>query len=164
MDPGLMQRNRIQKVPPRNSLVLITPLNLGGAHLPLPYAPFFAPDATSAKRGARLHAASFRRNNWIVKRSLRRFGLTANTRTSCWRRHLEAFFQHIAPEGEGRYRHNDEGADDMPAHIRTALNGVNLSIPVIDRRLALGTWQGIYLFEDRRAPRERDIVLHLIGE
>jgi secondary thiamine-phosphate synthase enzyme len=51
---------------------------------------------------------------------------------------LEAFFQHIAPEGEGRYCHNDEGADDMPAHIRTALNGVNLSIPVIDRRLALG--------------------------
>jgi secondary thiamine-phosphate synthase enzyme len=77
---------------------------------------------------------------------------------------LEAFFQRMAPEGEGRYLHSDEGADDMPAHIRTALNGVNLSIPVIDRRLALGTWQGIYLFEHRRAPGERDVALHLIGE
>ena len=77
---------------------------------------------------------------------------------------LEAFFQRMAPEEEGRYRHNDEGADDMPAHIRTALNGVNLSIPVIDRRLALGTWQGIYLFEHRAAPQERDVAMHLIGE
>ena len=77
---------------------------------------------------------------------------------------LEAFFQPIAPEGKGRYLHNEEGADDMPAHIRTALTGTNLSVPVVDRRLALGTWQGIYLFEHRRAPRERDIAVHLIGE
>ena len=63
---------------------------------------------------------------------------------------LEAFFQRMAPEEEGRYRHNDEGADDMPAHIRTALNEVNLSTSVIDRRLAPGTWQGIYLLEASR--------------
>ena len=77
---------------------------------------------------------------------------------------LETFFERLAPEQAGRYRHADEGADDMPAHIRTALTGVQLSVPVIQGRLALGTWQGIYLFEHRRAPRRREIALHLIGE
>ena len=77
---------------------------------------------------------------------------------------LETFFDRLAPEEAGRYRHADEGADDMPAHIRTALTGVQLSVPVIQGRLALGTWQGIYLFEHRRAPRRREIALHLIGE
>ncbi len=77
---------------------------------------------------------------------------------------LEAFFDRIAPEDPARYAHNDEGPDDMPAHIRTALTGVNLSIPLIEGRLALGTWQGIYLFEHRRAPHRREIAAHLIGE
>ncbi len=77
---------------------------------------------------------------------------------------LEAFFDRIAPEDPARYAHNDEGPDDMPAHIRTALTGVNLSIPLIEGRLALGTWQGIYLFEHRRAPQRREIAAHLIGE
>ena len=77
---------------------------------------------------------------------------------------LETFFDRLAPEDVGRYRHADEGADDMPAHIRTALSGVQLAIPVRDRRLALGTWQGIFLFEHRRAPHTREIALHLIGE
>ena len=77
---------------------------------------------------------------------------------------LETFFNRIAPEEAGRYRHQDEGADDMPAHIRTVLTGVQLAIPILDRRLALGTWQGIYLFEHRRTPRTREIALHLIGE
>lgn len=76
---------------------------------------------------------------------------------------LEAFFDQLAPEAPGRYRHDDEGPDDMPAHIRTALTGVNLSIPVIGGRAALGTWQGIYLFEHRRRPHHREVALHLIG-
>jgi secondary thiamine-phosphate synthase enzyme len=76
---------------------------------------------------------------------------------------LERYFATIAPEDPSRYEHDDEGADDMPAHIRTALTGIQLSIPVNDGRLALGTWQGIYLFEHRRRPHERELALHLIG-
>jgi secondary thiamine-phosphate synthase enzyme len=76
---------------------------------------------------------------------------------------LEAWFSEIAPEAPGRYAHDDEGPDDMPAHIRAALTGVQLSIPVIDGRPALGTWQGIYLFEHRRAPHSREVALHLLG-
>jgi secondary thiamine-phosphate synthase enzyme len=77
---------------------------------------------------------------------------------------LETFFQRMAPEEAGRYRHADEGPDDMPAHIRTALTGVQLAIPIIAGRLALGAWQGIFLFEHRRAGRRREIAVHLIGE
>ena len=77
---------------------------------------------------------------------------------------LETFFRKLAPEGRGLYLHDEEGPDDMPAHIRAALTQSQLSIPVENGRLALGTWQGIYLFEHRQAPRRREIALHLIGE
>ena len=77
---------------------------------------------------------------------------------------LETFFETIAPEDPARYEHDDEGPDDMPAHLRTALTGVQLSIPVIDGHLALGTWQGIYLFEHRARPHNREVVLHLLGD
>jgi secondary thiamine-phosphate synthase enzyme len=77
---------------------------------------------------------------------------------------LEAFFARIAPEDAAAYSHNDEGPDDMPAHLRTALTQVHLSIPLSDGRLALGSWQGIYLFEHRRRPHTRTLSLHLIGE
>lgn len=77
---------------------------------------------------------------------------------------LEAYFERIVPEDPDLYAHDDEGLDDMPAHIRTSLTQVQVSIPVIDGRLALGTWQGIYLFEHRRRPHERHLVLHLAGE
>lgn len=77
---------------------------------------------------------------------------------------LEAFFETIAPEDPSRYAHDDEGPDDMPAHLRTALTQVQLSIPLIAGALALGTWQGIYLFEHRRRPHARQVALHLIGE
>ena len=77
---------------------------------------------------------------------------------------LEAFFARLAPEDPGRYDHDDEGPDDMPAHLRTALTQTQLSIPVIGAQLALGTWQGIYLFEHRRRPHERRIALHVLGE
>jgi secondary thiamine-phosphate synthase enzyme len=76
---------------------------------------------------------------------------------------IETYFDRIAPE-DGPYRHNSEGSDDMPAHLKTALTQVQLSIPVIEGVLALGTWQGIYLFEHRVRPHRREIVLHLIGE
>ncbi|MBA3812779.1 MAG: YjbQ family protein [Caulobacteraceae bacterium] len=80
------------------------------------------------------------------------------------RHDLEAFFADLAPEAPGRYRHDDEGADDMPAHIRAALTQTQLSIPLIAGRLALGTWQGLYLFEHRRAPHRRELAVHLLGE
>jgi secondary thiamine-phosphate synthase enzyme len=79
------------------------------------------------------------------------------------RRDLEAYFERLAPEG-GPYEHDDEGADDMPAHLRTALTATHLTIPVQDGRPVLGTWQGIFLFEHRRGTPERQIAMHLIGE
>jgi secondary thiamine-phosphate synthase enzyme len=78
------------------------------------------------------------------------------------RRDIQAFFARIAPEGDG-YEHDDEGPDDMPAHLRSILTGVQLAIPVIDGAPALGTWQGIYLYEHRARPHRRSIALHLIG-
>jgi len=79
------------------------------------------------------------------------------------RRDLEAYFSRVAPEN-GPYEHNDEGLDDMPAHLRSALTATQLSIPVAEGRLLLGTWQGIFLFEHRRSTPEREIALHLVGE
>ena len=79
------------------------------------------------------------------------------------RRDLEAFFARIAPESSG-YEHDDEGPDDMPAHLRSALTQTQLSIPVQHGKAVLGTWQGIFLFEHRRNTPEREIALHLIGE
>ncbi|TXC70978.1 YjbQ family protein [Sphingomonas ginsenosidivorax] len=76
---------------------------------------------------------------------------------------LEAYFARIAPESP-EYAHDDEGPDDMPAHLRTALTQVQLTIPLIAGTLALGTWQGLYLFEHRRRPHRRSLALHLIGE
>ncbi|ATE66138.1 secondary thiamine-phosphate synthase enzyme YjbQ [Rhizorhabdus dicambivorans] len=77
---------------------------------------------------------------------------------------IERYFARIAPEDPAAYAHDDEGPDDMPAHLRAALTQVQLSIPLIGGRLALGTWQGIYLFEHRRRPHQRTIALHLLGE
>ncbi len=79
------------------------------------------------------------------------------------RRDLTAYFDRIAPEN-GPYAHDSEGPDDMPAHLKTALTQVQLSIPVMAGAMVLGTWQGIYLFEHRARPHRREIVLHVIGE
>src|SRR5450631_3161766 len=76
---------------------------------------------------------------------------------------LEAAFERLAPEAPGLYDHAEAAQDDMPAHIRAALTGANLSIPVIGGRLALGTWQAIYLFEHRRRPHLREVAGHWIG-
>jgi secondary thiamine-phosphate synthase enzyme len=77
---------------------------------------------------------------------------------------LNEHFRRLAPEDDKLYRHTVEGPDDMPAHIRAALTDTQLSIPVIDGRPVLGTWQGIYVFEHRRAAHRRNVVLHLLGE
>ena len=77
---------------------------------------------------------------------------------------LERFFKRLVPDGDSIFSHTCEGPDDMPAHIRTALTTVNLSLPLREGRLVLGTWQGIYLWEHRRAPHLRSVALHFIGE
>ncbi|HEY7004921.1 MAG TPA: secondary thiamine-phosphate synthase enzyme YjbQ [Sphingomicrobium sp.] len=79
------------------------------------------------------------------------------------RRDLERYFEQLAPEDRS-YEHDDEGPDDMPSHLRSALTATQLSIPVKDGAPVLGTWQGIFLFEHRRRPHEREVALHLIGE
>jgi secondary thiamine-phosphate synthase enzyme len=76
---------------------------------------------------------------------------------------LQNWVARLAPERDD-YAHDDEGPDDMPAHLRATLTGIQLSVPLIGGSLALGTWQGIYLFEHRRRPHRRQIALHLIGE
>lgn len=79
------------------------------------------------------------------------------------RRDLERYFESLAPQC-GPYEHDDEGPDDMPAHLRSALTATQLSIPVQDGKPVLGTWQGIFLFEHRRNTPQRQVALHLIGE
>jgi secondary thiamine-phosphate synthase enzyme len=77
------------------------------------------------------------------------------------RRDLEAFLARLVPEGDPLYRHTTEGPDDMPAHVRAALTATSLSIPILAGRLALGAWQGVYLWEHRRRPSQRSLVVHL---
>ena len=80
------------------------------------------------------------------------------------RRDFERFFARLVPDGDPLFVHTMEGADDMPAHVRTALTTVNLSIPIAEGRLCLGTWQGIYVWEHRTSPHTRTVVVHVIGE
>jgi len=79
-------------------------------------------------------------------------------------RDLDAFFERLVPDGDRLFIHTAEGDDDMPAHIRTALTTVNLSLPVRGGRMALGTWQGIYIWEHRTHPHSRRVAMHFIGE
>ena len=80
------------------------------------------------------------------------------------RRDLESFFSRLVPDGDPLFIHTAEGKDDMPAHVRAALTAVSLSIPVAHKRLTLGTWQGIYLWEHRHAPHSRTVACHFIGD
>ena len=80
------------------------------------------------------------------------------------RRDFERFFARLAPDGDPLFQHTCEGDDDMPAHIRTALTTVNLSVPIAGGELTLGTWQGIYVWEHRAAAHRRQVVVHLLGE
>jgi secondary thiamine-phosphate synthase enzyme len=130
---------------------------------------------TISTRGKRLYEFTSSLNQWVAEQQLHTGLLTIFCRhTSASlliqenadptvQRDILAYFDHIAPDG-GPYDHNDEGPDDMPAHLKTALTQVQLSIPILNGRLALGTWQGVYLFEHRVRPHRREIVLHLIGE
>jgi secondary thiamine-phosphate synthase enzyme len=80
------------------------------------------------------------------------------------RRDLERFFNRLAPDGDPIFQHVCEGGDDMPAHVRTALTTVSLGVPILNGRLALGTWQGLYLWEHRHIPHQRRVLIHLLGE
>jgi secondary thiamine-phosphate synthase enzyme len=77
---------------------------------------------------------------------------------------LERFFARLVPDGDPLYVHTSEGPDDMPAHVRTALTQTSLSIPVVDGKVALGNWQGIFLYEHRHEHYTRRVLLHLMGE
>lgn len=132
-------------------------------------------ELTVATPGAGLHDFTDAVNYWVAEHDIATGLLTLFVRhTSCSlliqenaapaaRRDLERYFARIAPESRD-YEHDDEGPDDMPAHLRAALTATSLSIPVADGRPMLGTWQGIYLFEHRRAAHRRRVALHLIGE
>lgn len=80
------------------------------------------------------------------------------------RHDLDAFFARLSPDGQPGWRHNNEGPDDMSAHIRTALTQTSIGIPLVAGVLALGTWQGVFLWEHRTRPHRREVVLHLLGE
>lgn len=80
------------------------------------------------------------------------------------RRDLEAFLSRLAPDGDPLYRHRSEGPDDMPAHIRAVLTKTDLTVPVRDGSTALGTWQGIYLYEHRSSAHRREILMTIMGE
>jgi secondary thiamine-phosphate synthase enzyme len=127
-------------------------------------------------RGNGLYEITGKVNGWVQERGLRTGLLTVfvqHTSASLTIQEnadpdvvldLNEFFSRLVPEDTRWFRHTVEGADDMPAHIRAALTQVNLSIPVHQGRLVLGTWQGIYLFEHRSIPHRRNVFLHLAGE
>ena len=77
---------------------------------------------------------------------------------------LERFLARLVPDGDALFEHVSEGPDDMPAHVRSALTATQLAVPVLGGRMALGTWQGVYVWEHRRRGHAREVVLHLIGE
>jgi secondary thiamine-phosphate synthase enzyme len=79
-------------------------------------------------------------------------------------RDLEAFLSDLAPDGDPRHTHNDEGDDDMPSHVKSALTRTSEQIPVVAGRLALGTWQGLYVWDHRRGSRRRQLLVHVLGE
>ncbi|SOB80540.1 secondary thiamine-phosphate synthase enzyme [Sphingomonas guangdongensis] len=129
---------------------------------------------TLSTPGAGLHEFTPAVTGWVAAQGLATGLLTLFVRhTSCSlliqenaapaaRRDLQRYFARIAPESTA-YEHDDEGPDDMPAHLRAALTATSLSVPVAGGRMVLGTWQGIYLFEHRASPHRRQVALHLIG-
>jgi secondary thiamine-phosphate synthase enzyme len=133
-------------------------------------------ELTVSTRGRGLYEFTDELEAWIAKNHFKDGLLTLHLRhTSASlliqenadpdvRRDLESFFTRLVRDGDPIFVHTAEGDDDMPAHIRTALTTVNLSIPLRGGRLALGTWQGIYVWEHRRAPHSRHVAVHFIGE
>jgi secondary thiamine-phosphate synthase enzyme len=131
---------------------------------------------TVATRGQGLHEATREIAAWVAAQDMACGLLTVFIRHTsaslliqenaapAARDDLEAFMRRLVPEEAGRYAHDDEGPDDMPSHIRAALTPSHLAIPVAGGRLLLGTWQGIFVFEHRHRPHQRELVLHLAGE
>ena len=131
---------------------------------------------TVSTRGKGLYPFTRQVEAWIGKQQIREGLLTAFIQhTSCSlviqenadpdvTLDLRDFFERLVPEETKGYRHTTEGADDMTSHIRAALTQSSLSIPLVAGRLALGTWQGLYVFEHRSHPHQRNILLQLIGE
>jgi secondary thiamine-phosphate synthase enzyme len=127
-------------------------------------------------RGRGFHEVTSQVNGWLAENTFETGLVTIHVRhTSASlviqenadpdvRRDLEAFFSRLIPDGDPLYAHTMEGEDDMPAHVRSALTAVNLSIPVTSGRMALGTWQGIYLWEHRNSSHTRALAVHFIGE
>jgi secondary thiamine-phosphate synthase enzyme len=127
-------------------------------------------------RGRGLYEITGQIKTWVSRSKIRNGLLTLHVRhTSASlliqenadpdvRRDLEAFFARLVPDGDRLFVHTAEGEDDMPAHIRTSLTAVNLSLPLNHGQIALGTWQGIYLWEHRHIPHVRTVAVHLIGE
>jgi secondary thiamine-phosphate synthase enzyme len=133
-------------------------------------------EITVSTRGKGLYAFTQQARDWVQASGIRQGLLTLYIRhTSASlliqenadptvQTDLERFLSRLVPEGDPIYEHTLEGADDMPAHVRAALTQTHLSIPVADGKPLLGTWQGIYVFEHRRAAQTRRVVLHLLGE
>jgi secondary thiamine-phosphate synthase enzyme len=133
-------------------------------------------EVTVSTRGRGLYEFTDEVAGWIAKNDFKNGLLTLHLRhTSASlliqenadpdvRRDLESFFARLVPDGDPLFIHTAEGDDDMPAHIRTALTTVNLGIPVHQGGLALGMWQGIYVWEHRCAPHSRRVAMHFIGE
>jgi len=133
-------------------------------------------ELTIATRGRALYEFTREVETWIARSGIKNGLITLHLRhTSASlliqenadpdvRADLDRFFARLVPDGDPIFEHSCEGDDDMPAHVRTALTTVNLSIPVNGSRLALGTWQGIYLWEHRLASHSRRVSVHLIGE
>ena len=127
-------------------------------------------------RGKGLYAFTQQVRNWVQASGIRQGLLTLYIRhTSASlliqenydptvQTDLARFLSRLVPEGDPIYEHTLEGPDDMPAHVRAALTQTHLAIPVVDSKALLGTWQGIYVFEHRRAAQTRSVVLHLLGE
>ena len=132
-------------------------------------------ELTVATRGQGLHEVTEAVADWLAAERIATGLLTVFCRHTsasltinenaapAVKRDLQRWIAEVAPES-GPYEHDDEGPDDMPAHLRATLTGVSLSIPVIRGAMALGTWQGLYLFEHRAAPHRRRLALHVMGE
>ncbi len=132
-------------------------------------------ELTVATRGQGLHEVTRAVAAWLAQEGIATGLLTVLCRHTsasltinenaapAVKRDMEAWIAQVAPESDA-YEHDDEGPDDMPAHLRATLTGVSLSIPVVAGAMALGTWQGLYLFEHRAAPHRRRLALHVIGE
>lgn len=136
-----------------------------------------ASDSLSIRTGGRgLYEFTDRVRDWVRETGIRQGLLTIFVRhTSASllvqenadpevQRDLERFLARLVPDGDPIFEHTAEGADDMPAHVRAALTQTQIGIPVADGRPALGTWQGIYLYEHRRAGHRREVALHLMGD